>query len=592
MKWFTVAAVWFGMCLGSGAWAQNPLQLKRVDSLFCTPERIVQIAEGYQFLIFGKTYFGKLELKLESRNGGEEVLVRYGEKSLPPGVVDTRPGGTIRSGGSKIRLKPGRHTYRIPVPKFVPPSYAAKRTVQTPEYVGDITPFRYAEVIGYSEQLTPSDVRQIGYLYPFDDDAASCCTSSVALDRVWELCRHSIKATTYVGLYVDGDRERQPYEGDAYINQLSHYSVNAEYALARATIDHLFTHPTWPTEWSYHMHMILWEDYMYTGRTDYLERYYDALKRILDDAPLNGNGLVVNARGLDIIDWPQTERDGYTVGWVNNVPNAFYNNSLRLMSRIARLLGRSADAARFALQAKRHHAAFDHAFWDSGAGLYRDAADSSHHSQHANLFPVAFRMADGQQAEAVRGFLKRKGMSVSVYAAQYLLEALYNLEEDAHALSLMTAKGDRGWLHMIGQGSTITWEAWNPAVKPNLDWNHAWGAAPGNIVARRLFGIRPLKAGFEKVLFEPHVEGLEYGSYRHPTVRGDVTLGFEVNTERVTFSTAAGVPASLILPENKYDARSLRVNGRKITVHRDNGIFFVELSPGTNRISVNRRPNQ
>lgn len=565
---------------------QPSLEFKSIDSLIHKPTQLTLLTKGYRFLQFEKTYFGKLEIDLESETAGREVLIRYGEKMLLPGVVDTRPGGTIRSGEYKIQLEKGRHTYRIPIPKFTPPPYAAKRAVSPPEHVGDITPFRYVEIIGYEGKLTTDDVRRISFFYPFNDNASFCQTSSTHLNQIWKLCKHSVKATTYAGLYVDGDRERQPYEGDTYINQLSHYAVDSEYALTRATIDHLFAHPTWPTEWPYHMHMILWEDYMYTGRIDYLERYYNVLKEILDKSPLDDNGLVVNIRGLDIIDWPQSERDGYTIGHINNVPNAFYNNSLRLMSRIASLLGRNSDADRFGKTAEVHRKTFDKIFWNSKIGLYRDAADSLHTAQHACIFPIAFGMASDDQIDSVRKFLKQKGMSVSVYGAQYLLDALYEMSEDIHALSLITATGNRSWINMLEQGSTITWEAWNSEVKPNLDWNHAWGTAPANIIARRIFGIRPLEAGFSQILYEPHIGGLTYGTYRQPTIQGDIVLSFSVIHNIVSFTTKANAPARLLLSSNDYAPSTIFVNGQNVKPHRISDKFFIKLKPGTNQITI------
>lgn len=47
--------------------------------------------------------------------------------------------------------------------------------------------------------------------------------SDDTLNRIWELCRYSMKATSFTGYYVDGDRERIPYEADALINQLGRY---------------------------------------------------------------------------------------------------------------------------------------------------------------------------------------------------------------------------------------------------------------------------------------------------------------------------------------------------------------------------------
>ena len=119
------------------------------------------------------------------------------------------------------------------------------------------------------------DVRQIAVSYPFDDGAASFASSSRVLNDVWELCRYSIKATTFCGVYVDGDRERIPYEGDAYINQLGHYCVDREFTLARSTHEYLLDYPTWPTEWASHSVLMAWADYLYTGTSSSIEAYYD-----------------------------------------------------------------------------------------------------------------------------------------------------------------------------------------------------------------------------------------------------------------------------------------------------------------------------
>jgi hypothetical protein len=111
----------------------------------------------------------------------------------------------------------------------------------------------------------------------------------------------------------------------------------------------------------------------------------------------------------------------------------------------------------------------------------------------------------------ISAFIKEKGMACSVYGAQFLLEALYNAGEDETAFQLMTSRGDRGWAHWIYDlHSTITLEAWDDKYKPNQDWNHAWGAAPGNIIPRYLMGIRPMTPGFEKILIKPAPASLRH----------------------------------------------------------------------------------
>ncbi len=88
-----------------------------------------------------------------------------------------------------------------------------------------------------------------------------------------------MKATSFAGVYVDGDRERIPYEADAYINQLSHYLVDSEYSLARYSHEYLLEHPTWPTEWKQHSIMMAWQDWMYTGDTESMRHHFATFKK-------------------------------------------------------------------------------------------------------------------------------------------------------------------------------------------------------------------------------------------------------------------------------------------------------------------------
>ena len=65
-----------------------------------------------------------------------------------------------------------------------------------------------------------------------DDFSSEFTSSDTILNQIWDLCKYTIKATSFAGLYIDGDRERIPYEADAIINQLSHYCVDgAQYLL-------------------------------------------------------------------------------------------------------------------------------------------------------------------------------------------------------------------------------------------------------------------------------------------------------------------------------------------------------------------------
>ena len=68
-----------------------------------------------------------------------------------------------------------------------------------PDYIGEVCPFRYAEIES-AEEIDPGEIRRIIVHYPFNDDAASFESSDEVLNAVWELCKYSIQATSFCGV--------------------------------------------------------------------------------------------------------------------------------------------------------------------------------------------------------------------------------------------------------------------------------------------------------------------------------------------------------------------------------------------------------
>ena len=136
-------------------------------------------------------------------------------------------------------------------------------------------------------------------------------------------------------------------------------------------------------------------------------------------------------------------------------------------------------------------------------------------------------------------FIKSRGMACSVYGAQFLLEALYEAGEADYAFSLLTDQSVRSWYNMIRVGSTITLEAWDDSFKPNQDWNHLWGAAPGNIIPFRLMGVQPLEPGFARVRIHPQPGPLRRADLTLPTCRGPIRV--RIRGDRVRVRVPRGV---------------------------------------------------
>ena len=539
------------------------------------------------FVDFGKAWYGNLQITLKGRVTDGKFTVRLGEKLQGNGKIDRKPPGSVNFREIEVVTREGLNVYKLEIPTKKPHQGAAP--VKMPPSIGEVTPFRFVEIENLPAALDKSNLRQLAVHAPFDDNASAFESSDATLNAVWDLCKHTLKATTAFGDYIDGERERLAYEGDAYINQLSHYACDLDPRVARSTFERLLEYPTWPTEWSLQMPMIAAADYEATGDPVLAAGHFDAIKGKLLMNKAREDGLL---RVSAIVDWPKSERDNYNEGVadpkqgqqvgpeINTVANAFYYHSLQCVARLAKALKKDDEAREFEARANQVYTAFNATFFDPQRGIYTDGEGANHASLHANMFPLAFGLVPAERQAKVADFVQSKGMACSVYGAQFLLEALYLSGRGDHALGLMTARTERSWWHMLEQGSTMTLEAWNAKVKPNLTWNHAWGAAPANIISRFVLGVRPLEPGYSSILIAPQPGTMKWMRGKVPTPRGPVTVAVKNDARlRLEIEVPPGATARVVLPGRATRAEPISVNDKTVAAKLENGSLVIEALP-------------
>jgi len=522
----------------------------KFQSSLIKPSKIVRLKEGHYFIDFGKDAFGKLTLNINPDNT-DTLIIHLGEKLSGENQIDRNPGGTIRYYKVRLPVKTGVKNYIVEMPPDKRNTGPA--AVHLPDSFGVVIPFRYAEIENFSKKLMDENILQKTWNSYFEDETSGFTSSDTILNQVWDLCKYTMKATSFTGIYIDGDRERIPYEADAYINQLGHYYTDREYSMGRISNEYFIDHPTWPTEWILHTVLMFWNDYIFTGNKESLQAFYTELKHKTLTAIAREDGLIssknvtdeimrtigfsnTKERIRDIVDWPpaqkdtgwklagpEGERDGYDMVEINTMVNSFYYRNLVLMSKIAGVLGETDDSGLYHNESERVREVINTKLFDKSKGAYIDGEFSLHSSLHANMMPLAFGIVPDEYKKSVIDFIKSRGMACSVYGSQYLLEGLFNEGKPEYAMSLLTATHDRGWYNMIKAGSTIAMEAWDMKYKPNSDWNHAWGAAPANIIPGYLWGIYPAEPGFARVSVKPQLNNLDYSKVIVPTIRGQIT---------------------------------------------------------------------
>ena len=289
-----------------------------------SPINVVTTPDGSCFFEFEKAWFGTIEFELNSVRKEDRIKLRLGELAVGNHVVNSFKSGkkniayheasieTFNNGSSKVRIElPSR---RLPGGKILPFDLSG------------VLPIRYFEVTEGCSDIVESKVYQLALTYKFSESDSIFLSNNDILNTVYELAKHTIKATSFAGVYVDGYREMKPYEADSYINQLGHYAVDADFMMARRTQEYLLDNGTWPTEWTMHSIFMAYHDYMQTGDKIFLLDNYEKLKKrsllglsgrnLLISSANQTSGLLaaagVKAQEIkDIVDWPINERDDY-----------------------------------------------------------------------------------------------------------------------------------------------------------------------------------------------------------------------------------------------------------------------------------------
>ena len=494
-------------------------------------EKHVPLTGGRAVADFDRDAYAQLELEIDLREAAR-LEIALGEVRDPDGFVDRAPGG-YRIARVMTRSCPaGTSRFDFDLPPHRSP-YSYTKSVPLPPEAGGrpVTPFRCVEIIGGVGQAV---VRRKEFFGNFDDTASDFVSDNAELDRIWDFCKYTMKATGAFGLYIDGERERQPYEGDSLSNQLGDLCCGGSAATARRTIDWLLQNPTWFTEWRLAMPLMVRDYLLYTGDRQSVAEWLEPLaKQVAFFAPAaDGLWHAPPERKAppgeppfvrDLIDWPMGERDGYECGEVNLVPNCYLYAALGAMAEL------TGDAS-YRERAERLRQAVCREL--RKGDRFTDSRGSTHSALHSALYPACFNLAE--LTDAMKEVILAKGMACSVYTAQFLLEFCLENGMSEHAFALLLSHGLRSYHNMLAKGATIAMEAWDDTFKPNQDWNHAWGAAPANVIPRCIAGIKPLEPGFRKFSVTPHPGTLREFRIKHPTPAGPIELEYRKGVCRLT----------------------------------------------------------
>lgn len=227
-----------------------------------------------------------------------------------------------------------------------------------------------------------------------------------------------------------------------------------------------------------------------------------------------------------------------------------------ISSRIAELLGRSEDAARFAELGGRTRRAFRTAYLSDGL-MINPTTTAYALAIHFGLFDPAELPAAGQALARIVG---DHGHTVSTGLAgtAFVLDALCAAGREADAVAMMLQRKPPSWLYAVAMGATTIWERWDSllpdgTVNPGgmTSFNHYALGSVGDWMHRRLGGIAPRTPGYGEVSIAPLIgHGITGASARLETDHGPIAVSWEQHGEKadIELDLPDGVNGTLELP--------------------------------------------
>lgn len=372
----------------------------------------------------------------------------------------------------------------------------------------DYRGFRYAQIIPPDDAEILS-VKAIVRHYPFDDGFCELETSSEVLKSVWDICKNGVKYGSQECFVDCPTREKGQYAGDLTITSASHLILTGDTSLFKKAIDNQMQSAKIRkgllavapgsflqeiADYSFQFPILALRYYKAACDREYLKENLDICEGIISHFKRysRGDGLLCRVKDeWNLVDWPETMRDGYDFPHdesvePHNVINAFYIGCVIGTERIRNILGIPCEKESPALIE-----AFNREFFDPETGLYRDRRGSRHIALHSNVLPAFYGFIKPGSERAVGDFIVKKGLCCGVYMAYFVLKALCRLGRQMEAYSMIVSQGEHSWYNMVREGATTCFEAWGKEQKWNTSLCHPWASAPISVLAEDILPSHP-----------------------------------------------------------------------------------------------------
>ncbi len=528
--------------------------------------RVTHPAPGAYLFDLGQNMVGWARLKVQG-GAGTQVRLRFGEILSPDGSLYT----------ANLRTAHATDTYTC--------RGTGKAEVWEPHFT--FHGFRYVEVTGYPG--TPKSDAITGCVVGSDTPPAGTFTCSQPMVNQLQ---HNIvwgQRGNFLSVPTDCPQrdERLGWMGDAQIfvrTATYNRDTAAFYEKWMQDVDdaqspeggfsdvspRLVDSANGAPAWGDAGVIVPWTVYQAYGDIKIVQQHWGAMTRWLDYIQsANPNGLWIERRGNNFGDWlsiaAATPKDV--------LATAYYAYDASLMARMARALGRPAEAAKYEALFAQIKAAFNNAYVSPDGTIKGDTQTDYVIALRFGLLPDTLRAAAAQHlVDNIAA--KDNHLSTGFVGVGYLCPVLTETGHNDIAYKLLLNDTFPSWGYSIKQGATTIWERWDGYTQdkgfqsPGMNsFNHYSLGSVGQWLYQDVAGIDtdPAQPGYKHLLLHPRPgAGLTQARATYESIQGPVVSDWHVKNGQFVWDVTvpANTTATAWLPTNR--AAAITEGGKQI----------------------------
>ena len=555
------------------------------------PVDITQPEKGLYIVDMGQNFAGWVRLHVKG-SAGSKVKLRYGELLYPDGTLNvyTSVAGQIKKGDKNPENEPPELAYQSDV-------YILKgegEEIYVPQFT--FHGFRYVEITGYPGEPSRDSIEGLR-LNADVEDAGSFSCSNELFNRIQDMVKWTFLSNLFSVQSDCPHRERFGYGGDIVptcnafmlnFDMSSFYpKVVRDFADAARSNggmtetapyvgigDSGFGEGTGPIGWVIAHPHLLDNLYRYYGNERIIRQQYEVAKRSFEviESHAENNRIEFGIGDHESIDPKPTPLTS----------TAFYYDHARLLSVLAKIIGREDDAKHYAQRAEEIKDTFIATFLKPGTGQF------DIHTQACQAFALHYNLLpDGERKAAFDVLVseildKHKGhLSTGIFATKFVLEQLSENGRADIAFDTVNRRTFPGWGYMLDNDATTLWEHW--AFSDNTySHNHPMFGSVSEWFYSALAGIRPHPdaSGFDRIFIKPQITGdLTFVKCRYNSIRGAIVSDWSKENGSLTLKITVpfNTTATVFVPAGEND--QITENGIPLRQNKD--ISFLRMEDGT-----------